>query len=311
MRAALVEELGGVDDVQLAERSDPTPGVGQVLIRVHGAGVGPWDVGFISGFAEQLGVPPPYVPGWEVAGVVETVGDGADVQPGDQVYASLFPGGGGYAELAVASGDGLARMPERLSLEEAAALVVAGGTAYEALVDRAQLQTGQTVLITAAAGGVGSLAVQIAAAVGARPLGVASARNHDYLRGLGASSVFDYTAPDWVEQVRAEVPGGVDLLLDLAGRQTRDQALATVRDNGRVIFLTAPFELPPLERGITGESFGADVNRQRLEAIGRLVDEGKLHAQLEAVLPLEQVHEALRRVAGGHTRGKIVLRIGE
>jgi len=130
------------------------------------------------------------------------------------------------------------------------------------------------VLITAAAGGVGSLAVQIAAAAGARPLGVASPANHGYLRGLGASELFDYHGADWVRQVRAAVPGGVDLLFDAAGGQTRDHALGAVRDGGRAIFIA----LPPvrLERGITGESFAANVDRNRLEALGRLVDSGKL-----------------------------------
>jgi NADPH:quinone reductase len=186
--------------------------------------------------------------------------------------------------------------------------VVGGGAAYEGLVDRARLQAGETVLITAAAGGVGSAAVQLTAAVGARPLGVASQRNHDYLRGLGASEVFDYHAGDWVQQVLAVVPGGVDMLFDAAGGQTRDQAVGAVRDSGRAIFLLGP--PAQLGRGITGESFNADVTRQRMEAIGGLVEAGRLRPQVEAVLPFEQVREALERVAGRHTRGKIVLQIG-
>src|SRR6266550_5460274 len=159
------------------------------------------------------------------------MGDGVDVQPGDQVYANLA--GGGFADRALVSVDHLAHKPDGLSFEEAAGLVVGGGTAYEGLVDRGRLRAGETVLITAAAGGVGSAAVQIAAALGARPLGVASPGNHDYLRGLGAHAVFDYHAADWVQQVRAAVPGGVDLLLDCAGGQTRDQAISAVRDGGR------------------------------------------------------------------------------
>jgi NADPH2:quinone reductase len=308
MRVALAEELGGIDSVELRERPHPTPAAGQALVRVHGAGVGPWDVGFASG--AWPGLARPFVPGQEVAGIVEAVGDGADVQPGDRVYASLFPVGGGFAEYALAPLDRLARMPDRVSFEEAAGLVIGGGTAYEGLVDRGRLQAGEAVLITAAAGGVGSVAVQIAAAVGARPLGVASPRNHDYLRGLGASEVFDYHAADWAQQVLAAVPGGVDLLFDAAGGQTKDQAVAAVRDGGRVISLIPPFgPLAQLERGITVESFGAHVDRQRLEALRRLVDAGMLRPQVEAVLPLEKAREALGRVAGGHTRGKIVLQI--
>jgi NADPH:quinone reductase-like Zn-dependent oxidoreductase len=226
------------------------------------------------------------------------------------VYAALFPAGGGFAELALASADRLAPMPGTANFVEAAGLVIGAGTAYEGLVDRGRLQAGETVLITAAAGGVGSAAVQIAAAVGARVVAVASPPNHDYLLSLGASEVFDYHAADWAQQVRAVVPGGVDLLFDGAGGQTRDQALDAVRDGGRAISII--LQGTPLlpERGITGESFAAHGGRRRLEQLGRLVDAGTLRPQVEAVLPLEQARQALARVAGRHTRGKIVLQIG-
>ena len=306
MRVALVQELGGIDRVELGERPDPAPAARQVLVRVQCAGVGPWGVGFLSGGFPGLALP--FVPGQEVAGVVEAAGDGAGVQPGERVYASLFPAGGGFAELALASADRLAAMPSQASFADAAGLVIGGGTAHEGLVDRGRLRAGETVLITAAAGGVGSAAVQIAAAVGARPLGVASPPNHHYLRSLGASKVFDYHAADWVQQVRAAVPGGVDVLFDAAGGQTRDQAVGAVRAGGRAIFLAgAPAQLGP---GVVGESLDADVTRQTLEAIGRLVEAGRLRPQVEAVLPFDQVREALERVAGRHTRGKIVLQIG-
>ena len=309
MRVALAEQLDGGDSVKLSQLPDPVPAAGQVLVRVHAAGVGPWDVGFLGGGFPGIALP--FVPGQEVAGVVEAAGDGAGVQPGERVYASLFPAGGGFAELALASADRVAPMPGRASFAEAAGLVIGGGTAYEGLVDRGRLQAGQTVLVTAAAGGVGSVAVQIAAALGARPLGVASPGNHDYLRGLGASAVFDYHAADWVQQVRAVVPGGVDLLLDCAGGQTRDQAIGAVRDEGRMISIVLQGPPAQLERGITGESFAARGRRERLEELSRLVDAGALRPQVEAVLPLDQAREALTRVAGGHTRGKLVLRIGQ
>jgi len=309
VRVALAMELGGIDSVELGDRPDPAPAAGQALIKVHGAGVCPWDVGFLSGGFPGLALP--FVPGQEIAGVVEAVGDGAGVHPGERVYASLFPAGGGFAELALAPAGRLAAMPGQVSFQEAAALVIGAGTAYEGLDDRGRLQAGETVLITAAAGGVGSAAVQIAAAMGARPLGVASLPNHDFLRSLGASEVFDYHAADWVRQVRAAVPGGVDLLFDCAGGQTRDQAVGAVRDGGRAISIVFPGPPAQLERGITGESFAAHVTRQRLEALRRLVDTGRLRPQVQAVLPLDQARQALAQVAGRHTRGKIVLQIGQ
>jgi NADPH:quinone reductase len=308
MRAALAQQLSGIDSVELGELPDPAPAAGQALIRVHGAGVGPWDVGFLGGGFPGLSLP--FVPGQEVAGVVEAVGDAAGVQPGERVYAVLFPAGGGFAELALASADRLAPMPGTANFVEAAGLVIGAGTAYEGLIDRGRLQAGETVLITAAAGGVGSAAVQIAAAVGARVVAVASPPNHDYLLSLGASEVFDYHAADWAQQVRAVVPGGVDLLFDGAGGQTRDQALDAVRDGGRALFIVLQGTPLHLDRGITGESFAAHGGRSRLEQLAALVDAGKLRPQAETVLPLDQARDALARVAARHTRGKIALQIG-
>jgi NADPH:quinone reductase-like Zn-dependent oxidoreductase len=302
---ALAQQLGGIDSVKLGELPDPVAAAGQALVRVHGAGVGPWDVGFLGGGFPGIALP--FVPGQEVAGVVEAAGDGAGVQPGERVYATLFPAGGGFAELALAAADRLAPMPGRASFAEAAGLVIGGGTAYEGLVDRGRLQAGETVLITAAAGGVGSAAVQIAAALAARPLAVASPGNHDYLRGLGAIAVFDYHAADWAQQVRAAVPGGVDLLLDGAGGQTRDQAIGAVRDGGRAVFIVLQGPPAQLERGIAGVPFAARVTRQRLEALNRLVDAGTLRPQVSAVLPLDQARQALAQVAARHARGKLVL----
>ena len=308
MRAALAKELTGIDRVELGDLPDPVPGAGQVLIRVRGAGAGPWDVGFLGGGFP--GVTVPFVPGQEIAGIVEAVGDGAGVRPGDPVYASLFPAGGGFAELALASADRVAAMPGQVSFPEVAGLVIGAGTAHEGLVDRGRLQAGETVLITAAAGGVGSAAVQIAAGLGARVLGVASARNHDYLLSLGADEVFDYHEAGWVQQVRAAAPDGVDLLLDCSGGQTRDQAIGAVRDGGRAVSLILAGPPMPLGRGITGEAFAARVTRPRLEALSQLVDAGTLRPQVETVLSLEQARQALAQVAGGHTRGKVVLQIG-
>ena len=308
MRAALARQLSGIDSVELGELPDPAPAAGQALIRVHGAGVGPWDVGFLGGGFPGLAMP--FVPGQEVAGVVETVGDEAGVQPGERVYAVLFPAGGGFAELALASADRLAPMPGTASFVEAAGLVIGAGTAYEGLIDRGRLQAAETVLITAAAGGVGSAAVQIAVAVGARVVAVASPPNHDYLRSLGASEVFDYHAAGWALQVRAVISGGIDLLFDGAGGQTRDQALDAVRDGGRAISIVLQGVPLQPERGITGESFAAHGGRPRLEQLAALVDDGKLRPQAETVLPLDQAREALTRVAARHTRGKIALQIG-
>jgi NADPH:quinone reductase-like Zn-dependent oxidoreductase len=301
--------LTGIGNIRIGELPDPVPAAGQVLVRVHGAGAGPWDVGFLNGGFP--GVALPFVPGQEIAGIVEAAGDGAGFAPGDQVYGTLFPAGGGFAELALAPAAKLAPAPTGVSLPDAAALVIGGGTAYEGLIDRGKLRAGETVLITAAAGGTGSAAVQIAVAAGARVVAVASAGNHDYLRGLGASDVFDYHDPDWGHQVRAAVPGGVDVLFDAAGGQTRDQAVGAVRDGGRALFIVLQSSSVRLERGIAGDSFAASGGRERLEALSRLAEAGSLRPQVAAELPLDQAKAALAAVAGGHVRGKIVLRTGQ
>jgi NADPH:quinone reductase-like Zn-dependent oxidoreductase len=313
MRVAYVEEFGGIDGLRTGDLPTPEPAAGQVLVKVYGAGVGAWDVGMLGGGFPGLSLP--FVPGQEIAGVVEAVGEGvgADdaVKPGSRVYGTRCPAGGGFAEWAVADAARLAPMPEKADFTDAAGLVIGAGTAHEGLVDKGRLQRGQTVLVTAASGGVGNAAVQIAAALGARVFGVASPANHNFVRSLGASEVFDYHDADWARQVRAAAPDGVDLLMDCAGGQTRDQALTAVRDGGRASFIVIQGPQPQLERGVTAESFAARVDRARLEALNRLVDAGSLQAHTAQAVPFEQAHEALAQVAGRHTRGKIVVRLAQ
>jgi NADPH2:quinone reductase len=200
---------------------------GEVLVKTHAAPVGIWDVYMMK---EGFGDPPLLkIPGSEVAGVVETVNNGSDFKPGDSVYGSLGFQSGGFAEYATTASDHLARKPETISFDEAAALVIGAGTAYEGLVDRAHLRRGETALITAASGGVGTAAVQIAAAIGAKVIGLASARNHDYIFGLGASKAFDYNDPEWVTLLEEFAREGMDVLFDAAGNQARNQAITALK----------------------------------------------------------------------------------
>jgi NADPH:quinone reductase-like Zn-dependent oxidoreductase len=181
-------------------------------------------------------------------------------------------------------------------------------TAYEALVDRLQVRPGETVLIDGASGGVGNAAVQIAGVAGARVYGVSSARNHDFVRSLGAMDVFDYNQPGWSEAVRAAVPGGVDVLLDTVGGGSTLEAFRAVKDGGRAALIAsvAPDDIE--KRGIKAETFSVTTNTERLEALLRLVDEGKLRVELQEVYPLSDAATALAKVKEGHTRGKIVLK---
>ncbi len=307
MKAAYIEEIGGPEKLIVGERPTPEAGAGQMLVRTKAAGVGPWDWKIMGGIFGSPSMP--LIPGLEVAGIVEQAGPDAGFTPGDEVFASTGFTAGGFAQYIGVDPQVAALKPSRLSFEEAAALVVGGGTAYEGLADVIKLQPGETVLITAASGGVGTMAVQIAVALGARVFAVASARNLEYVRSLGASEVFDYAQPCWAAGVLAAAPGGVDALFDGAGGETGQEALKGIRPGGRGAFIAYPPPQIDPATGITAEVFSASVIRERLEAVAALVSGGRLRVEVEKVLPLDQAREALEAVQGGHTRGKIVLNI--
>lgn len=309
MRAIAIEEFGGSDKLQLVDLPTPEVGSDEVLIRVRAAGVGPWDVLSRQGvFGEREF---PFVPGFEPAGVVEAVGDDVgDFSEGDEVFAYRFPGGG-YAEY-VAAGVGItAHKPGSLSFEETAGVPVAGTTAHQGLTDELGVQEGETVLVTGASGGVGTMAVQIAANIlGARVIGTASARNHEYLRELGAADAVDYNG-DWVSVIKEIAPDGVDAVLECAGGETLERSLETVKDNGRVAYIVPAEEEPEPPRGISAHFFSAQPNGDRLAALASMFDAGQLRVNLQEVVPLEEAARAHETVEEGHTRGKIVLGVQE
>jgi NADPH:quinone reductase-like Zn-dependent oxidoreductase len=304
MRAAYYEAFGGPENVKVGERPDPAPDADHMLVRVHAAGVGIWDVGILSGiFGQAL----PSIPGCEVAGTVEVSAGGFSY--GDRVFGVLFDSlGGGFAEMAAARVDKVAAIPERIDFPEAAGLVISAGTAHDGLVDRAKVQAGETVLVTAASGGVGTAAVQIAKSIGARVVAVASARNHEYVRELGADVAVDYHDSGFVEQLRSAAPDGFDVLFDGTGNEVRDQVLGLIRDGGRGIFIVG--EAPPPRDGVEFQAFAATGGAARLKAVGKLAAGGKLRMPIEAEFPLERAREALEHVAAKHTVGRAVLRIG-
>ena len=303
MRAAFTDSEGGPEVINVGELPAPVRGPDEILIRNHAAGVGPWDWKMLDGRFRKLSFP--HIPGVEGAGVVEQAPEDSGFQAGQEVWGRVRQA---YSEYVVSKGVTLVPKPSNVSFEGAAGLVIAASTAYEGIVDRLNLRPGETIIVTSAAGGVGSVAVQIAVASGARVIGVASDANHDFVRGLGATDVFDYHAAGWPEAVRDAVPGGADALFDSAGRATGQAALRVLRDGGRASFAAFPAPDVAAEgRGITGDSFSAQGTREQFEAINKLVQEGKLKPQVTEILPLEQAREALLKSRQGHTRGKIVL----
>ncbi len=305
MRAVAIEDFGGTDRLKLMDLPVPEPGPDDVLVRVRAAGVGPWDTKTREGLFGKRSFP--HVLGVEASGIVESAGENvADLREGDEVYVYS---GRCYAEYVAAPAQKVARKPAVLSFEEAAGVPVAGSTAYQGLVEEIGLKEGETVLIAGAAGGVGTMAVQIAASLGARVLGTASPRNHDYLLSLGAAEVIDYHG-DWVAAVRDIAPDGVDAVFDCVGGETFRRSFDAVRDGGRVVTIVAFGVEVPNNRGISSHSFSARAERRKLEKLSEMFDAGDLRVDIEDILPLEEAAKAHERVQTGHTRGKIVLSVG-
>jgi NADPH:quinone reductase-like Zn-dependent oxidoreductase len=309
MRAVRQDTLGGTGVLTLTETDRPTPGATEILVEVRAAGVNPidWKI-------RQFGywLTPPFVLGWDVSGVVAAVGPGETrFTVGDEVFGlPSFPAvGGGYAEYVVAPSRHFALKPTTVDHVAAAALPLSGSTAWQALVDVAELSEGQRVLIHAAAGGVGHLAVQIAKARGAYVIGTATAAKHELLRTLGADEVVDYTDRDFVEVVR-----DVDVVLDLVGEDYEDRSLRTLRRGGLYIGVTNPLAVESIaERATAVGARGVTVNvapdHAVLAQLAQLVDDGKLRPVVAETFPLAEVAKAHDLGEGNHTTGKIVLTV--
>ena len=307
MKAIALKQYGGPDALALTERPEPKVGPDQVLVRVKAAGVNPvdWKVG--AGYLDQIQeVSFPLIPGWDVAGVVESLGaDAGEFSVGDEVVGYVRKdevGHGTYAEYVAAPVRTLARKPASLDWQQAAGLPLAGLTAYQAL-RRLGVGEGDTVLVHAAAGGVGSLAVQVAAALGARVIGTAGEHNHDYLRGLGAEPV---TYGDGLAaRVRALAPEGVDAAADFVGGGMVDLSQELLKKPERVLSVV---DHDVVDKG--GQYLFVRPDAAGLTALGDLADAGKLDVHLDRALPLAEAGEAWRLSQEGRTRGKVVLTVG-
>jgi NADPH:quinone reductase-like Zn-dependent oxidoreductase len=303
---------GETETMALVEVAAPEPVFGEVLVRVLAAGVNPVDVFTRRGQAYNRVLGLPFINGWDVAGVVEKTGYGVTrFQPGDPVYGMpWFPrAAGGYAEYITAPARHFARMPEGLSYTEAAALPLAGLTAWQMLTEVAGLEPGQRVLAAGAAGGVGHLAVQIAKAIGAHVIGTASAAKHAFVRGLGADEVVDYTTTDVSAAVRE-----VDVVIQMFGGEAGLKALECLRPGGVLVSgqgaWTPGLQERAGELGVRAVTYLVDPDGAGLEALARLVADGRLKVHVDAVLPLADAARAHDLVAAGHTTGKVVLAVG-
>ncbi len=316
MRAIALTEFGGNDRLELTEVDDPRVGPDFVLIRVHAAGLNPvdWKVreGSLEGRFPHVF---PVVPGWDAAGVVEEVGPAVTgFSPGDEVFAYCrkhFVGEGTYAEYVSVPEDFVSRKPEAIDFVHAGAVPLAGLTAFQALVEAAAVRAGETVLVHGAAGGVGAFAVQIARARGAQVIGTATSAKHEFLKELGTSQEIDYTEVDFVEAVRGARTDGVDVVFDLFGGETLWRSVDVVADGGRIVSLADPLTDDHYrQRGITPTYVFVRPSGSQLAELARLIDGGELRVELEASFPLEEAAQALERLEGGRTRGKLALEVG-
>ncbi|WP_030567995.1 NADP-dependent oxidoreductase [Streptomyces aureocirculatus] len=312
MRAVSPRAWGAPDVLVPVEVDRPEPGLTEILVKVHAAGVNPvdWKTRAAGEFGTWGDTP---ILGYDVSGTVEAVGPGVTLfEPGDEVFGMpRFPEqAGGYAEYVTAPARRFARKPENIDHVGAAALPLAALTAWQGLVETAGLRSGQRVLIHAAAGGVGHLAVQIAKARGAYVIGTARADKHDFLRSLGADELIDYTATDFAAAVR-----DVDVVLDGVGGAYGDRSLPVLRRGGHLVTLPDPGGLPDPDRarelGIHTGWTVVEPDRHGMLEIARLVTEGSLRPEIAATLPLVQAAKAHELGERGRTQGKIVLTVAE
>ncbi|WP_010539586.1 zinc-binding dehydrogenase [Dietzia alimentaria] len=311
MLAASINAFGGPDVLTVGEVDTPRPGPGEVLVRVHASSTNPIDALIRLGMARP-DLPMPAVLGSDIAGVVEELGPGVtDFTIGDEVYytTQLTQGGDGYAQYNVASAAIVARKPSGLSFTEAAAIPLAGGTAWEAVVRRLAVRPGQTVLVHGGSGGVGSFAIQFAVAAGATVLSTAGPDNQEVVRSLGATPI-DYSSEDFVKVVLDHTAGaGADAVLDTVGGDNVRRSLTAARGGGHIATIVPPDgQLDALyQRNQTLHGIFLSRERARLTEMTPVFEQGLARPSIGSVMPLADIVEAHRVLDSGHSRGKTVI----
>ena len=305
MKAIRFHQYGGPEVLAQVEMQRPKPDHDEVLIKVHAAAVNPIDWKMRAGHVKEVfPLTFPSTLGWDVSGTIEEAGDNVtQFKRGEEVYALVK--GGGYAEYVVASATVVVRKPRNLDHVHAAAVPVAGLTAFQALFEVAQLRAGQKVLIHAAAGGVGNLAVQLAKARGAYVIGTASSKNHAFLSGLGVDKAVDYQKTRFEDAVR-----DVDVVLDTVGGETQERSFKVLKKGGILVSLVQPpSQESATKYGVRALFYGGHASSSDLTEIAKLIGEGKVKPVVETVLPLAEARRAHELSETGHARGKIILKV--
>ncbi len=307
MKAVVLKEYGDVNVLSYEDVERPAPNADDILVKVENIGVNPVEWKIRSGLGKEFGLKLPYILGTEISGTVEEVGaDVKNFKVGDEIFGSInMMRGGGYAEFALAKESEIAHKPKNVDFENAAAIPVGSLTAWKAIFETANLQSGQKILIHGAAGGVGSMAVQLAKAKGAYIYATASGKNEEFVRNLGADEVIDYTKTKFEDVVK-----DVDVILDTIGGETQERSFEVLKKGGFLVSLVAPpSEELAKKFEVKAEMIQSGPNGKRLEEIAKLAADRKLKTHIETVLPLSEVKKSQTLSESGHARGKIVLSI--
>ncbi|SMO70892.1 NADP-dependent oxidoreductase [Gracilimonas mengyeensis] len=312
MKAAYYDEYGELDQVKTGELDKPEAGEGEVLIRVKAAGVNPVDAAVARGMLDSA-IPGefPAIPGWDVAGVIEGRGHAARrFEEGDEVYAYARRPKvqhGTFAEYVALPEAYVAKRPQKISMEEAGGIPLVGLTAYQSLFDAGKLEEGQTVLILGASGGVGTSGIQLAKSAGANVIGVASEKNHEYMKELGADETIDYK-DNHVGEALAEIePDGVDLIFHCSRGDAFSQVMETgvLKDGGHIVSITK--SKPDISDDINFQYVFVEPNAAQLDKLTEIADDGKLEVHVSKTYNLDEAADALKDIESLHTRGKLIV----
>jgi NADPH:quinone reductase-like Zn-dependent oxidoreductase len=311
-QAAYYTEFGGIDKIQIGPLDLPAVGEGEVLLRVKAAGINPVDYVVREGHFQQVAANAfPTVPGWDVAGIVEKRGHGASrFAEGAEVYGYVrrpVVQHGTFAQHLVVPECYLALRPQQLSWEAAGGLPLAGLTAYQSIITAGKLRAGETVLVLGASGGVGGTAIQLARQVGATVIAVASAKNADHMRELGADFTIDYAAGPVADAVKAVAPNGVDLLFDAISGDTLTQSLAALKPDGRLISVLNDGKALKLPAGVQFAHVMAQPSVPDLDHLRELAEAGQLQVPISATFSLADTQKAFAQIESKHTTGKVVI----
>jgi NADPH:quinone reductase-like Zn-dependent oxidoreductase len=307
MKAVVANEFGGPEVLKYQDAPKPEPKNDEILVRVIAAAVNPVDTYVRQGkFLKSSG---PLIIGYDIAGIVERTGPEAKrFKPGDQVYCYLsVMSGGGYAEYAVAKESETALKPKNINFVEAAAVPLAATTAWQALIDSAKIDKGQTVLIHGGSGGVGSFAIQIAKARGAKVIATASTVHQQLLKQLGVDQAIDYTTTKFENVVK-----DVDVVLNCVRADALGRSYVVVKKGGVIVSITdEPDQTECAKHGITCSRMGAHPDSKVLEELTKLIESRKMKPIVSQTFPLAEASKAHQQVETRHTLGKIVLKVAE